>query len=215
MRIALFSTVALAALALAPQAGAYTSTYRVVSVTHSSSSKKNDLPYYSGSSTSRWSLAPATRKAPNLLEVSVIPQFAGGSGTINVRGVFTAQARSNRGKPPCSLSAPTGSKKYAAVAPGPFQLIVVQDPKSPTRLLVTHGLAGNVHATLGNPYFPSECSTSLTGEPDIDDMAVKSVPRSTFRQKTVVIRYTGRTSKNGIFYRWSTTFTLKRIKFRP
>jgi len=28
----------------------------------------------------------------------------------------------------------------------------------------------------------------------------------------VVIRYTGATNEDGIVYRWSTTFTLKRIK---
>jgi hypothetical protein len=42
-----------------------------------------------------------------------------------------------------------------------------------------------------------------------------SVPKSTFRQKTVVIRYAGSTNDSGISYRWSTTFTLKRIKLKP
>lgn len=216
MRAPLVLLVGLATLGIAaPQAGAFESTYRVVSVTHSSSSKKNDPPYYFGSSTSKWRLAPPTSKAPNLVPVTIAGPVVSGSGTINIRGVFTAEARSNRGKPPCKLTAPTGSKKYPAVAPGPFQLIIGPDPKSPNRVQVVHGLAGNVHATLGNPYFGSECSTSLTGEPDADRIAIKSVPKSTFRQKTVVIRYVGSTNKSGISYRWSTTFTLKRIKFRP
>jgi hypothetical protein len=58
-------------------------------------------------------------------------------------------------------------------------------------------------------------STSLTGEPDNDQRAIKSVPKSTFRKKTVVIRYAGATNQTGIAYRWSTTFALKRIKFAP
>jgi len=42
---------------------------------------------------------------------------------------------------------------------------------------------------------------------------MKSVPRSTFSQKTVVLRYAGSTNRDGIAYRWSTVFTLKRVKF--
>jgi hypothetical protein len=216
MRTTLTSLTVFAALAAAaPQAGAFTSTYRVVSVTHSSSSRKNDPPYYFGTSTARWNLAPPTSKAPNLVPVTIAGPVAYGGGTINVRGVFTAEARSNRGKPPCTLTAPTGSKKYPAVAPGPFQLVVGPDPKSRNRVQVVHGIVGNVHASLSNPYFGSECSTSITGEPDSDRTRVKSVPKSTFRQKTVVIRYAGSTNDSGISYRWSTTFTLKRIKFKP
>jgi hypothetical protein len=101
------------------------------------------------------------------------------------------------------------------MAPGPFQLIIGPDRKSPNRVQVVHGLTGNVHATLGNPYFGTECSTSLTGEPRPEQTAIKSVPKSTFRQKTVVIRYAGSTNSNGIAYRWSTIFKLKRIKFTP
>jgi hypothetical protein len=190
-------------------------TYRVVSVTHSSSSKKNDPPSYFGSSTSKWTLARPTRKAPNLVSVTIVGPVASGGGTINIRGVFTAEARSNRGKPPCKLTALTGSKKYPAAAPGPFQLFVTQDPKSRNRVVVVHGIAGNFHATLGNPYFGTECSTSLTGEPDDDETAIKSVPKRTFRKKTVVIRYAGASNQHGLAYRWSTTFTLKRIKFSP
>jgi hypothetical protein len=118
-----------ACLIVVPQAAAFTSTYRVVAVTHSSSARTNDPPYYTGSSTSTWKLAPPTKKAPNLLEVSVNGPIALGIGTVNVRGVFKAQAKSNR-PGNCSLTAPTGSKKYPLVAPGPFQLSVGPDPKA-------------------------------------------------------------------------------------
>ena len=128
--------------------------------------------------------------------------------------MFKAQATSNRpGR--CSLVAATGTKKYPAAAPGPFQFAVVQDPKAKSRVRVVHGLGFNVHATLGNPYFPSECSTSLTGEPDMDEKASKSVPKGTFQQKTVVIRFQGATKRNKIVYRWSTVFTLKRTAYTP
>lgn len=196
-------------------AGAFESTYRVISVSHTSSSQKNDPPFYTGSSTARWSLARPTSSAPNLIPVTINGPIALGLGRINVRGVFTAQATTNRPEGRCSLTAPTGSKKYGLVAPGPFQFSVAPDPKSRNRVLVVHGLGFNVHATLGNAYFPSECSTSISGEPDSDRTMLKSVPKSTFRQRTVVIRYAGATNEEGIAYRWSTTFTLKRIKFKP
>ena len=131
---------------------------------------------------------------------------------MNVRGVFRAQATSNR-PGDCSLAAPTGSKKYPAVAPAAFPLTIAADPKAKGRVLVIQGPGFNVYATLGNPYFPSECSTSITGEPEPEETSMKSVPRSTFSQKTVVLRYVGRTNRDGIAYSWSTVFTLKRVKF--
>lgn len=212
MRSALLPFFGLAALtAAAPAAAAYQASFRVVSATHTSSSRKNDPPFYFGSSAASWSLAPPTSKAPNRLEVTVNGPLVYGLGTVNVRGVFTAQARTNRTGGKCSLTAPTGSKTYPAVAPGPVQLAIGPDSKSPTRLVVVQM---STHATLGNPYFPSECSTSLTGEPDGDALGTKSVPKTTFRQKNVVLRFTGATNKAGIVYRWSTTIKLVRTKLQ-
>ena len=200
------------AAAAAPDRASFTAVYRVTAVTHSSSSRKNDPPYYNGSSTSNWTLAPATASASNLVGVSVQGPIVYGAGRVNVRGVFRAQATSNRpGR--CSLTAATGSKKYPAVAPAAFPLTIAADPKANGRVLVIQGPGFNVHATLGNPYFPSECSTTITGEPEPEETSMKSVPRSTFSQKTVVLRYAGSTSRDGIAYRWSTVFTLKRVKF--
>lgn len=195
-------------------ATAFEATFKVVGATHTSSSRKNDAPLYTGSSTSTWSLAPATKKAPNVIELTSNEFITAGLGQVNIRGVFKANATTNRpGK--CSLVAATGSKKYGFVAPGAFQLGITPDPKNKTRVLVTQGLGFNIHATLGNPYFPSECSTSISGEPDADVRQLKSMPKSAFRQATVVIRYAGSTTKDKIVYRWSTTFTLKRVKFQP
>jgi hypothetical protein len=183
--------------------------YRIVAVSHSSSSRENDPPIYVGSSTATWSLAPATKAAPNTLSVTTGP-FTLGLGRVNIRGVFKAEARTNRTNGHCSLTAATGSKKYPAVAPGPFSLAVGADPKSAKRVLVTQGLGFNVYASLSNPYFPSECSTSVSGEPG-DARLLVSVPKTLFTQKTVVLRFAGATRKDGIAYRWSTVFTLKRL----
>jgi hypothetical protein len=76
------------------------------------------------------------------------------------------------------------------------------------------GPGGDAYATLGNPYFPSECSTSLTGEPDADVSRLISVPKSTFTHRLVTLRYVGSTSESGITYHWSTTIKLKRISVR-
>jgi hypothetical protein len=185
--------------------------YRLVALTHSSSARENDPPTYVGSSSATWSLAPPTKSAPNTLSVTTGPPVTVGLGRVNIRGVFRAQARTNRTRGNCSLTAATGSKKYPLVAPGPFSLAVTDDPKSPKRLLFAQGLGLNVHASLSNAYFPSECSTSISGEPDTDTLMLKSVPKSTFTQKTVVIRFSGSTNKEGIAYRWSTVFTFRRI----
>ena len=195
-------------------ASAFEATFKVVGATHSSSSRKSDPPFYNGSSTSTWSLAPATKAAPNVIQVASNSFITTGIGQVNIRGVFKANATTNRpGK--CSLVAATGDKKHGFVAPGPFQLSFSPDPKSKSRVLVAQGLGFNIHATLGNPYFPSECSTSVSGEPSVDARQLKSMPKSVLRQKTIVIRYSGSTTKEKIVYRWSTTFTLKRVKFTP
>src|SRR3990170_1797628 len=196
--------------ASAPGTAASVATYRVVAATHTSSARKDDPPFYSGSSTSSWKLAPPSKNASNLVTVTLSP-IATGLGTVNVRGAFKAEARTPD-NPPCSLTAPTGTKEYPAAAPGPFQLVISPDPKSSSRVLVAYGVWVNQFASLSNGYFGPECSTSVSGQPNTDLLTVKSVPKSLFRQKVVVIRYTGATNKEGTVYRWSTTFTLKRIK---
>jgi hypothetical protein len=192
------------------RAAASVATYRVVGAIHTSSARKDDPPFYAGSSTSSWKLAPPSKKAPNLVEVTLTP-IVSGLGTVNVRGVFKAEA-TTRDNPPCSLVAATGTTEYPAAAPGPFVLAIAPDPKSSSRVLVAYGVWVTLFASLSNGYFGTECSTTVSGEPSTDLLTVKSVPKSLFRQQVVVIRYAGATNKEGIVYRWSTTFTLKRIK---
>jgi hypothetical protein len=194
----------------APGSAAAVTTYRVVAATHTSSASKDDPPFYTGSSTSRWKLAPPSKKAPNIVTVTLSPIALGG-GTVNVRGVFKADAKTPD-HPPCSLAAPTGTTEYPLAAPGPFELAITPDPKSSSRVLVSYGVWVNLFASLSNGYFGTECSTRVSGQPDLDRLTVKSVPKSLFRQKVVVIRYTGATNEEGIVYRWSTTLTLKRVK---
>jgi hypothetical protein len=222
MRVArrLFVSFALAAVAVSSAAaatdprsssrGTAQLRFRVVAVQHTSSSQKNEAPLYTGRSTSTWRLARATRRAPNVIGVTLLPSLITGLGTINVTGVFTAEATSNR-PGQCSLRAPTGSRDYPAVAPGPFMLGVAPDPRSRTRALVAIGLGSATTASLSNPYFASECSTSTTGEPNADTMHVFRVARSVFRRQTITLRSSGSTNRNGIAYTWSTTITLKKI----
>jgi hypothetical protein len=182
--------------------------FRVVALQHTSTSQKNESPLYTGRSTSTWRLARATRRAPNVIGVTLLPSLITGLGTINVTGVFTAEATSNRPNGHCTLSAPTGSREYPAVAPGPFLLAVGPDPASRSRALVV-GIASR--ASLSNPYFGSECSTSITGEPDADVMGVFRVSRSVFRRATITLRSRGSTNRSGIAYTWSTTIRLQKI----
>jgi hypothetical protein len=185
--------------------------YRVILATHTSSSHKSDPPYYEGSSTSTWHLARATRRANNLVGLVVTGPYTTGGGNINITGVFTAEATSNRQNGHCQLTAPTGSKDYGFVAPGPFSLAFTQDPNARSRLLAVLGLGFPVYATLGNPYFPSECSTDISGEPDNNTTHMTSVSKSVFGRRIVTIRFAGHTTDKGIDYTWSTTIKLKLI----
>jgi hypothetical protein len=214
-RVLAFACLASALLAIAP-AGAGSSTtakqyrYRVIAATHSSSSKKTDLPFYTGSSTTTWHLAPATKRAPNVISLVLSAGPYGitqGLGTLNISGVYTLDA-TDRDRGHCQFGAPTGSKDYPAVAPAPFVLAVGQDPKAPSRAFVAIPYA--TYATLGPPY--GGCATSLTGEPDPDTTSLTSIPKSVFGRSTVTIRFAGQSSSNGIDYTWSTTIKLKLIK---
>ncbi len=211
-----FALLAAILLSVAPagavrSAGAKSYKFRVVAVTHSSSSKKNEAPIYVGSSTATWHLARATSKAPNRITVNIGPGFSGGLGYINATGTFTAQATTNRTNGQCQLTAPTGSKQYPAVAPGRFPLTVSPAFAGRNRFSVGIGPGGNTYATLGNPYFPSECSTSSSGEPDADVSQLIKVPQAIFTHLNVTLRFVGSSSAQGIDYRWSTTIKLKRI----
>ncbi len=96
------------ALALPQSATAASSTYKVVAATHSSSAAKTELPYQ-GTSGASWSLAPKTKAAQNRLQVSIGGGVVWGMGSVNVKGVFDAQASSDMDS--CQLSAPTGSRE--------------------------------------------------------------------------------------------------------
>jgi hypothetical protein len=179
-------------------------TYKVTSVQHSSSSAKTDLPYQ-GTSSARWSLAKRTKDADNRFSVSRGGGLLFGSGMVNVKGVFEAQASSDIDS--CSLSAPTGSAEYPAVAPMPLILALTKDPQGRPTFAFT-----GARATLGNPYFGTGCSTSLTGEPDSDTTNLKRVKASLFRKKRFTIRLAGSSFEGGIAYKYSTVFKFARVR---
>ena len=76
--------------ATAPTTAASVATYRVVGATHTSSAQKDDPPFYAGSSTASWKLAPPSANAPNLVMVTIDGPLPTGGGSVNVRGVFKA-----------------------------------------------------------------------------------------------------------------------------
>lgn len=218
-RVLALACLAFALLAVAP-AGAGTSVaqkayrYRVIAATHTSSVQKSDLPFFTGSSTSTWHLAPATARAPNVVALTLRGRpypITQGLGTVNITGIYTFDA-TDRKYGHCQISAPTGSKDYPAVAPGPFVLAIAQDPDAPSRAIVAMGLGFDVQATLGPPY--GSCATSLTGEPDADTTSLKSIPKSSLGRPLVTVKFAGHTNSNGIDYTWSTTIKLKLIKRR-
>jgi hypothetical protein len=197
------SLLALAVVAAIPAtAQARSSTFKVVSATHSSSSAKTD-EHYSGASTAGWKLPKPARLTVNHLMGKPVAQV-----WLHVRGTFTGRATTDwPGN--CSLTAPTGSKEFPAVAPDLVPLSIGPDPNGTGRTFAT--FLGQ-QATLGNPYFGTECSTSLTGEPDANITAIKPVSPRLFKHKKVTLRFKGSAHEGGIAYTWSTVFKLKRVK---
>lgn len=203
LRALIPAAVLLATAAAASPAAA--ATYKVVSLTHSSSASKTD-EHYSGSSTSTWRLAPATKEANNKVSIARGGGILYGAGMINIRGTFTAQATTDW-PATCNLTAPTGTNEYPAASPEPFMIAIAKDPQGRTTVAF---LA--MHASLGNGYFGTECSTSLTGQPDGDMTSLKRVSPSIFKRRRITLRFAGATNEGGIAYRWSTVFKLKRVK---
>jgi hypothetical protein len=177
-------------------------TYKVVSVTHSSSSSKSD-EHYNGTSTSSWKLPK-----PAKLSISFLSGKPVGQVWLHVRGTFNATATTDwPGN--CSLSAPTDSDEFSAVAPDLVPLTIGPDPNGTGKTFAT--FLGQ-QASLSNPYFGTECSTSASGEPDADLTSLQPVSPKLFKRKKVTLKYTGATNDEGIAYKWSTVFKLKRVK---
>src|SRR5207237_3133550 len=93
--------------------------------THSSRAHKTDAPFYTGTSTSAWHLAPATARASNVVALTRSP-ITYGLGTVNITGVYTLDA-TDRKYGHCQLTVATGSKDYSGVAPGTFTLAIAHD----------------------------------------------------------------------------------------
>jgi len=200
--ILIFASALAGLLAVASPAGAVS--YTVVSATHSSSASKTDLPY-EGTSSSRWSLAKPTKDANNRFSVANGGKLIHGAGMVNVRGVFDAQASTETHS--CSLSVTTGSEEHSAVAPQPIRLTLAMDRAGRPAFAFT-----GIQATLGNPYFGSGCTTSLTGEPGADTTSLKRVKASLFRKQRFTLRFAGNSDDGGIAYRYSTTFEFVRLR---
>ena len=198
--------VAVAAVA-APSAHA--SVYKITSATHTSSSSKAEQGYQ-GKVTTTWKLAGPNREAANKIQVSYGPGYViQGLGRVNVSGATTVDITTDWKNGRCAWTAPTGDQTYTMAAPDVFDLMVSVDPRDPKRVVAGHtGLA----ASLSNGYLGTECSTSVSGEPDRDDTQMKSIPLNTFKKKTVKLSFGGSTTEEGITYTWSTKFVLKRVK---
>ena len=205
LNLTLAAAVAGCALILPQAATAKQVTYKVTAATHSSNAAKTELPYQ-GSSSASWKLARPTKQANNRFQVSIGNGIVWGLGYVNVAGTFAAQASSDTAS--CGLTAPTGSDEYGMVAPAPVMLGLNKEPDSGKPAFVFTGQ----QATLGNPYFESGCRTSITGEPEAEKTALKSVKPSLFRRKSFSIRLAGSTMEDGIAYRWSTVFKFKRLR---
>ena len=205
LNLTLAAAVVGGALTLPQAASAKSMTFTVTTASHSSDAAKTELPYQ-GTSSSRWSLAKPTKAADNRFRVSIGNGVVWGLGYINVRGTFAAQASSDIDS--CSLTAPTGSDEYPAVAPAPLMLGLNKDPDNGKPVFVFTGQ----HATLGNPYFGTGCNTSVSAEPDGDVTTLEYVKPALFRKKSFSLKLAGSSMEGGIAYRWTTVFKFKRVR---
>ena len=204
-----FLPLAVAALAIAaPSASA--SVYKITSATHSSTSTKKD-ERYQGTSTSNWKLAKPTKEASNRIEISYGPGFGvAGYARVNSTGTYAVDITTTwPGR--CAWSVSTGDQgDMRAMAPGVFDFVVGPNPKNPKQTMV--GFT-NIEASLGNGWLGTECSTSLSGEPEQDETQTKFIPLNTFKKKkTVTLVFAGSTNREGIAFTWKTKFVLKRVK---
>lgn len=199
----LLPVAAILAAAAIP-ASASATTFKVTKATHTSTSSKAEANY-TGLSTVTWSLAPATKAAPNRIGVNSGGGMVTGMGQVNVRGSYAIDAMTQDGH--CAWTAATGSSEYPGLAPEPFTLTLGPDVRTGKGLLATFGAA---RATLSNQYLGSECTTGISGEPKYEETSAVAVKPSALKRKKVTLRSTGATSRNGIDYSWSTTIVLKR-----
>lgn len=200
--------VVAAALGAAPAADA--AVYKITSATHTSSSTKTETGY-NGTVTTTWKLAKPSKQAANKIEVTYGPGYViQGLGRVNATGATTVDITTNWKNGRCAWTAPTGDQTYPMAAPDVFDLVISVDPRNPKRTIAAHT---GLHASLSNGYLGTECSTGVSGEPDNDVKALKSIPLNTFKKrKTVNLSFAGSTAEDGITYTWSTKFVLKRVK---
>jgi hypothetical protein len=190
-----------AAVALLVPAAADAAVFKVVEATHSSTSSK-DEQNYTGTSTVTWKRT----KQRSLIQVNGSGAQQSGIGEVKVRGAYSIDVTTSfPGR--CAWTTRTGDDQYPGIAPEPFNLMVSPDPRNPGRTLVSFTAQ---RATLSNGYLGTECSTSISGEPDTARTNAKSVAPKTFKRKTVKLRFAGATDEQGIDYRWSTTLVLKK-----
>ena len=189
------------AVAVLVPAAADAAVYRVVKATHESSSTKAE-DGYSGTSTVTWKRT----KQRSLVQVNGSGSQLSGGGLVKVRGAYSIDVTTDfPGR--CAWTTRTGDDEYGGVAPEPFNLMVTPDPRRAGRTLVSLTAA---RASLGNQWLGTECSTSISGEPDVEVTNAKSVAPKTFKRRTVKLRFAGRTNDEGVDYRWATTLVLKR-----
>ena len=193
----LLAAAATVALGAAPASAA---TYKVVTATHTSSSAKTETNY-TGSSTASWKLARSRPIAINRNGGS-----ATGLATLPVTGTYGIAVTTPQKS--CAFSASTGDTgDYAALAPEEVTLAFGADPATGKGIYASFSA---VRATLSNAYLPSECSTSISGEPEPEVTNALRVKRSQLKKKKLTLRFKGTTADEGIDYRWSTTIVLKR-----
>jgi hypothetical protein len=212
----LAASAALAALvpaAASAKATAFQASYKVVKATHTSSVSETNGSFndYNGTSTASWHLGKARDGYPNSGYFGTSGQ-APGSGlvSLSIKGVYADEVHTTFGQPGgdpnennCSLTAPTGSSDYPAVAPSSAMITMIQKRRNGP---VTVGFVFPM-ASLENPYFGTGCSHPDTVFPD-DKYFIRTYPLKTFQHKRFTLVDSGAPGGKYGNYKWKTSITL-------
>ena len=211
LRLALTCAAVLAA-ALPSAASAKTVTgyrFKVVKATHTSSASETNgsFYHYTGTTSESWKLRGKSKDVANAGDVFF---GVGGIVQLNVNGVYRDDVHTTFGDSndsTCSLTAPTGSSDYPAVAPESVSVNFIQKSRN-----------GSVQvgwnfpmASLQNAYFGTECSHPDAEFPD-DKYFLDRISAKTLRKKKFTLVNSGTPGGKYGNYTWRTTVTLQRVK---
>jgi hypothetical protein len=183
-------------------------TYKIVKATHTSSVSERSS-HFTGTSTETWTLGPKD-KAGAFMNAGYFSSAPGAPGTglftLAEKGVYKDSVQTDW-PASCSLTAPSGSFDYPAVAPEGMMIAMVQKRfGGPVQVAFAQQIAD-----LQNPYFGTECSHPDTTDPP-ESAFFTMVSPNLFKKRTFTVVNAGHPGGTAGNTTWKTSLTFKRVK---